>query len=314
MSEAAFIESLRALATSPAARGLADDAAVMDLGDRFLVLTHDVLVEGVHFLSDDPPGDVAWKLVAANLSDLGAKGARPVAALLGYTLASDRPWDAAFAAGLGTALAAFEIELVGGDTVSVPAGAPRVLGLTAIGQTAGPVPGRSGAAAGDEIWVTGTIGDAGAGLRVLRGELPHDAALVESYRLPRTRVEIGPELAPLVTAMMDVSDGLLIDASRLAAASGVAVEIDLARMPMSPFLLRAVGGSRQARLDAATAGDDYELLFSAPRDRRGAIHRLARLYPFALTPIGEVRSGAGLRLTDGGAPVPLPGRLGWEHG
>ena len=131
-TESAFIESLRALATDPAARGLIDDAAVLQVGGETLVLTHDMMVEGVHYLPDDPPDDVAWKLVAVNLSDLAAKGARPIGVLLGYGL-GDGDWDSAFARGMASALGAFALPLLGGDTVGMPAGAPRVLGLTAIG-------------------------------------------------------------------------------------------------------------------------------------------------------------------------------------
>ncbi|HYG47908.1 MAG TPA: thiamine-phosphate kinase [Allosphingosinicella sp.] len=312
-AESDFVDLLRALAGHPAARGLLDDAAVLEIGGRTLVLTHDMLVEGVHYLPDDPPGDVAWKLVAVNLSDLGAKGARPLGALLGYTLAGDTAWDAAFVEGLYTALAAFEIPLLGGDTVSAGAAGPRVLALTAIGEAHGPAPSRSGAAAGDHLWVTGTIGDAGAGLRALRGELPPDPALVESYRTPRTRVEIGPDLAPLVTAMMDVSDGLLIDSARLARASGVAIEIELEAIPLSAALVRTLGDSRDSRLGAATAGDDYELLFTASPGRGIELLDIADRSGIPVNRIGVVGRGAGLHLTEGGRPVPLPPRLGWEH-
>jgi thiamine-monophosphate kinase len=312
--EAAFIESLRALAADPGARGLADDAAVLEAGGRRLVLTHDMLVEGIHFLPDDPPGDVAWKLVAVNLSDLAAKGARPVAALLGYSLAGDATWDAAFVAGLERALAAFALPLLGGDTVSVPAGTPRSLGLTALGEADGPVPARSGARRGDQLWVSGTIGDAGAGLRALRGEIGSAAILVERYRRPRPRLDAGQRLAPLVSAMMDVSDGLLIDASRMAAASGVALLLDLAAIPLSRAWLEALGDGLEARLTAASAGDDYELLFTAPAGAAAGILALGEELCLPLTPLGEAATGAGLHLCHGEVPVPLPGRLGWEHG
>src|SRR5690349_14729568 len=139
--ESDFIDLMRALARDPAARGLDDDAAVLSLGGETLVLTHDMIVEGVHYLPTDPPEDVAWKLVAVNLSDLAAKGARPLGALLGYALGQD-DWDRAFAKGLGTALGAFGLNLLGGDTVKMPEGAPRALGLTAIGRASGPVPSR----------------------------------------------------------------------------------------------------------------------------------------------------------------------------
>ncbi|TMJ17482.1 MAG: thiamine-phosphate kinase [Alphaproteobacteria bacterium] len=302
MSESAFIDTLRAIATHPAARDLIDDAAVLQMGDGALVLTHDMIVEGVHYLPDDPPADVAWKLVAVNLSDLAAKGARPIGVLLGFTL-GDEEWDRAFAVGLGAALAAFGIPLLGGDSVSAPS---RVLGLTALGQAAGPVPSRAGAAAGDALWVSGTIGDAGAGLKALRaGE---DApALIERYRTPRPRLEAGQRLAPLVSAMMDVSDGLLIDTSRMAAASECGVEIALDSVPRSPSFAGTA-------TEAVTAGDDYELLFALAPGRAAAVLALAEEIGLPFTRIGRFVEGAGLTLTEKGLAVPLPGRLGYEHG
>ena len=277
MTEADFLTLLRPLATHPAARGLTDDAAV--LGE--LVLTHDMLVEGVHFLPDDPPEDVAWKLLAVNLSDLAAKGAKPVGVLLGYPL-SDTDWDAAFVRGLAAALAYLDVPLLGGDTVT----GPRVLSLTAIGRAA-VAPSRSGALAGDALWVTGVIGCAGLGLR---GDPEHLAA----YRRPSPRLAEGQALAPIVHAMMDVSDGLLIDARRMAEASGLAVVIDLDAVP--------VAGERIA---AVTAGDDYELLFALPAEVEP---------PVAATRIGGLTAGSGLALRDAVGPVPLPERLGWQHG
>ena len=310
MNESAFIESLKALATHPAARGLADDAAVLDVGGRSLVLTHDMLVEGVHYLPDDPPADVAWKLLAVNLSDLAAKGARPVGVLLGYTL-GESGWDRAFVAGLGTALAAFGLPLLGGDTVRGTG--PRTLALTAIGEADGPVPSRAGGRAGDQLWVSGTIGDSGAGLRGLKGEIARDPFLVERYRNPRPRLEAGQRLAPVVSAMMDLSDGLLIDSARLAEASGAAAEIDLVSVPLSEALLGALGDGRDVRLAAATAGDDYELLFAAAPDRAPEILALQDELGLPFSRIGTLAEGSGLSLTDGGEAVPLPPRLGWIH-
>jgi thiamine-monophosphate kinase len=316
LNEADLLARLRAIATHPAARGLADDAAV--LGD--LVLTHDMLVEGVHFLASDPPEDVAWKLLAVNLSDLAAKGAVPLGVLMGFTLGDD-DWDRAFVDGLGVALAAFGVPLLGGDTVAAPA---RVLGLTAIGRSAR-APARSGARAGDGLWVTGTIGAAGAGLEIARSVLlrrqepsaegaasrllpaqEHSATCADrgltaeqalrlsAYRRPQPRLTEGQVLAPVVSAMMDVSDGLLIDASRMAAASGLALSIDLDAVPLAEGLDDVMA--------AATAGDDYELLFAFDGDP-----------PVAATRIGTFGEGAGLSLTSGGAAVAMPARLGWEH-
>ena len=301
---------MAAIASDPGARGLADDTAVLSVGGRSLVLTKDLLVEGVHYLPGDPPQDVAWKLVAVNLSDLAAKGAKPVAALLGYTL-GDPAWDGAFAKGLRIALDAFACPLLGGDTVSSPG--PRTLSLTAIGETDGPVPARTGAGPGDDLWVSGTIGDAGAGLAILTGELTGPDALIRRYRAPRPRLEAGQALAPIVTAMMDVSDGLLIDTSRLARASGVALALALDTVPLSEAWLATLGDDRAARLRAATAGDDYELLFTAPAAARHRIVASGETLGLPLTRIGRCTPGEGLSLTDADGPVPLPGRLGWEH-
>jgi thiamine-monophosphate kinase len=311
-SERDFISSLRRLAADPAARGLADDAAVLDYGGSSLVLTHDMIVEGVHFLAGDPPEDVAWKAVAVNLSDLAAKGATPIGLLMGYSLAGDSAWDEAFVAGLGRVLAHYKVPLLGGDTVSAaPGGAGRCIGVTAIGTAIAPVVSRSGAKAGDGLWVSGTIGDAGAGLRIARAALAGPSRLVDRYRRPQPRLAAGAALAPLAHAMMDISDGLLIDAGRMAEASGLAVTIDLSLIPLSAELVATVGEGRAARLEAATAGDDYELLLAAPPSLDEAL--LAGGFEPPLARVGRFDAGSGLTLRDGSQAVPLPARLGFEH-
>ena len=311
--ESAFISALRSLAGEPEARGLLDDAATLRFEGKNLVLTHDMIVEGVHFLAQDPAEDVAWKLVAVNLSDLAAKGATPLGVLLGYTLTANSDWDDAFLVGLGDVLHAFGTALLGGDTVSAPPPAPRSLGLTAIGEARHVPPARSGATEDDLIWVSGTIGDAGAGLRIALGEIEGPPELVARYRRPQPRLELGQSLASIVTAMMDVSDGLLLDAARMAQASGLAASIDLAEIPLSPALLSVVGGGRQARIDASIAGDDYELLFAAPAGQTEAIREISAALGLHLTPIGRFGRGEGVVLTDNGASLPLPPRLGYEH-
>jgi thiamine-monophosphate kinase len=297
MDEADFLTALRRLPLHPGAAHLLDDTASL----AGLTITTDTIVEGVHFLTTDPPEDVAWKLLATNLSDLAAKGATPEGVLLNYPL-SDHAWDAAFLAGLDTALRHFACALLGGDTVTLPPGAPRVLTLTALGRDAAAPP-RSGARAGDALWVTGIIGDAGAGLAIARGESGPDD-LLAAYRRPQPRLAEGRTLAPLVHAMMDISDGLLIDAARIAAASGLAVTIDLAAVPLSDAYRAFRGEDRAARLAAVTAGDDYQLLFAAAP---------AFMPPVPAIRIGSFAAGAGLALTDDGTPIPLPRRLGYEH-
>ena len=306
-------DALAPLATDPAARGLADDAAVWTppLG-RDLVLTHDILACGVHYLSDDPPSDIAWKLLAVNLSDLAAMGASPAGVLLalGLSAAEDAGWRAAFADGLDRALAHRGVALWGGDTVT---GLDRaVLGMTAIGWIEpGRAIGRSGARAGDGVWVSGTIGDAGLGLAIAHGRAPADRMLLGRFRRPEPRVALGRALAGVATAMMDVSDGLLIDCDRLATASRVAVAIDLAALPVSDAASRRVGADDAGRLALATSGDDYELLFTAADG--AAVQAAAAAAGTRVTRIGSVATGTGMMAIGANGRDATPARLGWEH-
>jgi thiamine-monophosphate kinase len=258
-----------------------------------------MIVEGVHFLPDDPPGDVAWKLVAVNLSDLAAKGARPIGLLLGYALG--RPdYDAGFITGLEAALTVFDVPLLGGDTVRMPDASPRAHGLTAIGR-APPhgTPSRAGAMAGDLLYMTGRVGAAGLGLAIARGERDGPAEWLAAYRRPQPRLAEGQALAALVHAMADISDGLLIDAARMAEASRLAVEIDLPVVPVP---------EGADRMRAVTAGDDYELLFAAPPGLNVSQPGLAMI-----TPIGRFRDGSGLTLNGEQGVLALPDVLGYEH-
>ncbi|SNT27773.1 thiamine-phosphate kinase [Sphingopyxis indica] len=310
MNEADFIARLRDIATDPAARGLADDAALFE----GLVLTHDMIVEGVHFLPDEAPQDVAWKLVAVNLSDLAAKGAAPLGVLLGYSLTGDAAWDEAFASGLAVALRRFGVPLLGGDTVRVPAGAPRSFGLTAIGRAPdGDVPSRGGARPGDRIWVSGTIGDAGVGLAMRLGELEPNETCLAAYRRPQPQLTLGQALVPHVHAMMDISDGLLIDAERMAAASGCRIALAMEVLPLSAALLAVRPDVLDTRLAAATAGDDYQLLFAADAGEADHIREIAEGLNVAITPVGHAAVGEGIVLTDHARRVALPDRLGFMH-
>ncbi|MGQ3229206.1 MAG: thiamine-phosphate kinase [Blastomonas fulva] len=305
-TEPAYIDHLRSIATDPAARGLADDAAVLTIGKQSLVLTKDMLAQGVHFLLDDPPADVAWKLVAVNVSDLAAKGATPLACLTGHTLSGDAAWDSAFVQGLGEALDHYGMLLIGGDTISAAAGAPRVLSLTAIGLPSVPVPpSRSGALASDGLFVTGTIGDGWAGLQLLQAGRTEPRSLISAYRRPQARIADGRALAQIAHAMMDVSDGLLIDAARMASASGLGVNVDLAKVPLSQDFVAAFAADQDAALSAATGGDDYQLLFAAD----GQAH-----LPVPAVRVGGFAEGSGLTISWNGMPVDLPAKLGWLHG
>ena len=307
LGELDFIERLRGIATDPAARGLDDDVAV--IGD--LVLTHDMIAEGVHFLPTDPPASVGWKLVAVNLSDLAAKGAEPVAALMGVSLRHDGEWEERFLDGVAAACETYHIPLVGGDTIALPPGAPRVLGLTAVGRGRGKIPPRSGGRPGDALWLVGTLGDASAGLDALRDDDQAEGPLVEAYRRPVPQLAAGRLLAPNASAMMDVSDGLLLDASRLCTASNCGAEIDLDALPLSRAYVAERGTDRRARLKAATGGDDYALLAALPVE----FDPLGLSLPSGtiLARVGTLTGGKGLKLFDAAGDVPLPELLGYEH-
>ncbi|MBB4837096.1 thiamine-monophosphate kinase [Sphingomonas kyeonggiensis] len=241
MNESEFIAALRTLPLHPGAQDLRDDTAILAIGGETLVLTHDAIAEGVHYRPGTDPFDVAWKLVATNLSDLAAKGAEPVGLLVGAVLVDGAE---RFVEGLRAILTEYDVPLLGGDTISV---SPATFGCTAIGRaTVTPVPRRDGARPGDGLWITGPVGAAMLGFETGQGS---------AYLRPRPRLTDGQALAGHVTAMMDVSDGLLLDASRMAEASGCTADITLAKVPV------AAGADP---LRAVTWGDDYELLFAAP--------------------------------------------------
>jgi thiamine-monophosphate kinase len=308
MNEAEVIARLRGIATAPEARGLLDDVAVLD----GLVITHDTIAEGVHFLSSDPPASVGWKLVAVNLSDLAAKGATPAGALLSLTLSGDGAWESLFLDGIEAACESYALPLIGGDTLSIPAAAPRVLGMTAIGRAGERVPHRGGGKVGDGLWIVGTLGDSAAGLAQLLDDRHAIGTLVDIYRRPIPQLGAGQAIAPLADAMMDVSDGLLLDARRMADASGCATLIELDLIPLSDEFIAAKGDSRDSRLFAATGGDDYALLAALPADFDPATLSLPRGTTMAR--IGSLKAGApSIIVTDHGQPVPLPEKLGFEH-
>jgi len=308
MRESEVIDRLRQIATAPEARGLLDDAAVLD----GLVLTHDSIAEGVHFLSVDPPASVGWKLVAVNLSDLAAKGAAPAGALLSLTISGDGEWEGEFLTGVEHACESYALPLIGGDTIALPEGTPRVFGMTAMGRGAEHIPDRAGGEAGDVLWMVGTVGDAAAGLALLQHDRNAVGALVDIYRRPIPQLAAGQALAPAAHAMMDISDGLLLDARRMAEASGCTIAVELDELPLSRAFVAERGSDRAARLFAATGGDDYALLAALPAELDPATLSLPQ--GTRMTRIGALSAGeTPLSLTSGGAPVELPERLGFEH-
>jgi thiamine-monophosphate kinase len=308
MREREVIARLRRIATSPEARGLLDDVALLGR----LVVTHDTIAEGVHFLSSDPAASVGWKLIAVNLSDLAAKGATPAGALLSLTTTSSGKWELNFLSGIEAACESYGLPLIGGDTIALPEGAPRVLGLTAIGRAGKKVPHRAGAKPGDALWLVGTVGDAAAGLAQLQVDRNAAGPLVDIYRRPVPLLSAGQALAPRANAMRDVSDSLLRDAERLAQASRCRVRIHLDALPLSGAFIEDRGQDLKARLFAATGGDDYALLAALPPKIDPSTLSLPE--GTTIERIGSIEAGVPLvHLLNNGRPVPLPERLGFEH-
>jgi thiamine-monophosphate kinase len=304
----------------PGGLALRDDAALIpcEAGQQF-VLTVDAIVAGVHYLPDDPPDLVARKLLRVNLSDLAAMGARPRHYLLTTALpaAIGDDWVEKFAAGLAEDQRLYGIDLLGGDSVATDG--PAVLSLTAIGEVAaGAEIRRSGARAGDQIWVSGTIGDAFLGLALLRGAYPSLAAeprtaLIRRFQLPEPRVELGPRLAGIAHAMLDVSDGLVADLGHICEASDAGATISLSQLPLSPAARQLAAADPDLPARLATAGDDYELLFTAPPNAADQIRRLSQELGLPITAIGTVEKGDGVRLVDAAGKEISLAETGYRH-
>jgi len=313
----------RPLATDPGAFNLGDDAAVLKAQGDDVVVTTDAIVEGVHFLPDDPPETIARKALRVNLSDLAAKGAHPAGFVLTLALrAADEAWLTAFARGLGEDASDFGCPLLGGDTVSTPG--PLMISITAFGLTPpGKMVHRRGAKPGDRVVVTGTIGDAALGLDILKGgavaaAFADDAAaremLVGRYRVPQPRNPLAKAVRDHASAAMDVSDGLAGDLAKLCAASGVSAVIDAPSIPLSAAAAALLGRSAIGLESIVSGGDDYEILCAIPEANFEAFAQGARLAGVALTSIGTVIAGASVpSFLDGeGRDIALK-RLSYSH-
>lgn len=295
----------------PGSLDLLDDAALLEPPPgRHLVFTTDAMVAGVHFLPDDPADTVGAKLLRVNLSDLAAMGATPLAYLMTVSAPRDTAdaWFAAFAAGLARDQAQFGICLLGGDTTATPG--PMTLSLTAIGHVApGAALRRRGALDGDEVWVTGTIGDGALGLLALQGRVPDaDGWLANRYRLPEPR--LGLALHGIVSACMDVSDGLVQDLGHLCRAAGLGAIIEAGLVPRSPA---AFAAGEEWLPTCLTGGDDYELLMAVPPTRTDALMAAASAQGCRVTRIGRFGNGHGVRVLDGAGVTISLDRPGWSH-
>jgi thiamine-monophosphate kinase len=313
----------RPLATDPGAFNLVDDAAILQASGDDIVVTTDAIVEGVHFLSDDPPDSVARKALRVNLSDLAAKGATPAGFVLTLALrAADEAWLTPFARGLGEDAGLFGCPLLGGDTVSTPG--PLMISITAFGRVPpGKMVHRSGAKPGDRVVVTGTIGDAALGLDILRGgaattRLADDAMskqmLVARYRLPQPRNALATAIRDHASAAMDVSDGLAGDLAKLCAASGVSAAIDAPSIPLSAAAAALLAGGAVGIESIVSGGDDYEILCAIPEGSFEAFAQAAGIAGVAVTSIGTViaDTSAPKFLDAQGREMALP-RLSYSH-
>ena len=309
----------------PGALGLTDDAAVIAVpAGCELVLTTDAIVAGVHFFPDDPPRDIARKALRVNLSDLAAKGARPLAYTLTLALGRniDDGWVEAFASGLRDDQQEFGIVLAGGDSLSTAG--PIWASVTAFGLAAtGRMVRRGGAQPGDAVLVTGTIGDAALGLAAAQGRLAacdeDRAALIDRYRLPRPRTALAGAIAEYAHAAIDVSDGLAADFGHLCRASKVLGRIEAPRIPLSAAARRALAADPGRLSDIIGGGDDYEVLLTAPTATIPALMAAAAQADIGLTEIGKItalpngREAPETLFVDGDGRDLMVERAGWTH-
>jgi thiamine-monophosphate kinase len=301
----------RPLATHPGAFGLGDDAAALTPpAGCDVVLTTDGVIAGVHFFADDPPQTIGRKALRMNLSDLAAKGARPIGFLLSVALPSgtDEAWLAAFAQGLGEDAAHYGCPLLGGDTDRTPG--PTSVSIAAFGAVPqGKMVRRSTAKVGDCVVVTGTIGDAALGVKLRRDrglarrwQLTDAMAhhLEQRYLLPQPRNTLAEAVLQHAAAAMDVSDGLAGDLAKLCRASSVSAAIDVSRVPLSDAARTAIAAAPELLETVLTGGDDYEIILTLAPEKLAAFRAAAKAVGIAVTEIGSVQAGEGARFIQDG--------------
>jgi thiamine-monophosphate kinase len=294
-------------AGGPIALGVGDDCALLTPSPGMqLAISCDMLVEGRHFFPDAEPFSLGHKCLAVNLSDLAAMGAKPVAFTLALALPdANADWLAPFAAGMYALAGRHGCELIGGDTTR----GPRNICITVFGEVPfGAALRRDAAQVGDEIWISGTLGDARLALAAYRNELQLDATALEAAAIrmhaPTPRVELGLALRGIARAAIDISDGLIGDLGHILKRSGVGATLNVDALPAGPVLMQQAQDIR--RRFALAGGDDYELCFTAPADRRDAVLAAAGATKIAVTRVGNIEAAPGLRLLDGsGSPLDL---------
>lgn len=304
--------------TRPAANavlGVGDDCALVDITNGMdLAVSTDTMVSGTHFFPDVDPETLGHKSLAVNLSDMAAMGAMPYWAMLALTLPSvDHPWLAAFAKGFFDLAEEYNVSLIGGDTTR----GPLTLTVTIMGEVpTGAALRRNGAKAGNDVWVSGNVGDAALAIahrhgRLVLAEADYHEALMRLYE-PTPRVKLGQALRGMATSAIDISDGLLADLGHICRLSGVGATVDLSQIPVSAI------GAKHATSDAGltaivAGGDDYELCFTAPANARESIAELTDVLGIPLTCIGQIKRGKGVSLLGAdGKAVKIDGR-GFDH-
>lgn len=307
----ARIRARAASARDDVVLGIGDDAAVVSVPPgKQLVVATDTLNVGVHFPDGTAPADIGWKALAVNLSDLAAMGATPAWCTLSLSMPQgDAAWVDAFLDGFLSLAAAHDIALIGGDTTRGPLSVcVTVHGFVAPGQALR----RDGARVGDEVWVSGTLGDAAGALVQWRADAAMDATLRARLDKPTPRVALGLALAGIARAAIDVSDGLVADLGHVCEASGVAAEFDVDALPASPPLQAAFEGELRRELQAA-GGDDYELCFTAAAGMRDAVERAAAAAGVQVARIGRIVEGEGIRVRTTHGVSWSPGITGYRH-
>ena len=297
------------------ALGVGDDCALLDVpAGQQLAVTVDTLVAGVHFPDGAAPGDIARRALRVNLSDLAAMGAEPRWFTLALTLpAAEEPWLEAFAAALAEDAQQFQCALVGGDTTAGPlALSIQMMGLAPPGQALT----RAGARAGDDVYVTGSLGEGAAALQLFAPECAFPEAVTrqlhERFYRPMPRLREGVLLRPLASAAIDISDGLLADLGHIGESSGLGAEIDLSRLPLAPWL-SAVTSTEQLQHWAINGGDDYELCFTAPTESRAQLQALIASGELAATRIGCMTPELGVRCLDAKRRPVTVDSAGYQH-
>lgn len=303
------------LATAPGAFRLEDDVALLRVPKgREVVLKTDAIIEGVHFFPSDPPPSVAQKALRANLSDLAAKGADPIGYLMTLAMPSrvSTRWLRAFCSGLRADQRTYAISLLGGDTTRTAG--PLAVAIAAIGTAPrGKTIRRAGARPGDVLFVSGTVGDAGAGLELLKKKRRGPKFLIERFHVPQPRLSLGRALRGLATASIDVSDGLLADLGHIADVSRVCIKVRADEVPLSSALRCVWGNNARTVVKAATAGEDYEIAFTCRPEHVGRIREAAARAKTRVTKIGTVEKGRGIVLLDSkGKPIKTR-RRGYTH-